>query len=412
MLTDFRYAIRMLIKSPAFSIIAIVALALGIGANTAIFSVLDAVLLRPLPYPQSERLVLLREKMQLFDSGSVGYPNFLDWRAGQRTLTDLAIFRHDSVNLSSRGDETPPERVDSVSQSWNLLSIVGLKPLLGRDFLEKEDVPGGPKVVLISEGLWKRRFGASKTVIGQQLKVDAVPREIVGVVPDEVQLVPKAQVYLTLGDLRAAKNILERDNHPGFSALGRLRPGVTLTQARADLNNIARELTRRYPATNTGRTVNARQLLETVVGDYRQNLHLLLVAVGCVLLIACANVTNLQLARALARGKELAVRTAMGASRGRLMRLMLIESALLGLIGGIAGLLIAVWSLGAIHALSPPNVARFQETRLDFLTLAFTAAIAVLCGIVVGIWPAWRVSRLASLSGVLHETGSRGGSDS
>jgi len=411
-MNDLRYAIRMLIKSPAFSVIAVVALALGIGANTAIFSVLDAVLMRPLPYPDSDRLVLLREKMPIFDTGSVSYPNFLDWRAAQRRFTDLALFRHDSMNLSSRGEETPPARVDGVTQSWNLLSIVGLKPLLGRDFVEKEDVPGAPKVVLISEGLWKRRFGASKKVIGQQLNVDAVPREIIGVVPNEMQLVPKAQVYLPLGDLRAAKGVLQRDNHPGFSALGRLRPGVTLTQARADLDNIAHELTRRYPASNTGRTVNARQLLETVVGDYRQNLHLLLVAVGCVLLIACANVTNLQLARSLARGKELAVRTAMGASRWRLMRLMLIESALLGLIGGMAGLLIAVWSLDAIHALSPPNVARFQETRLDILTLAFAAAIAVLCGILVGIWPAWRVSRLASLSGVLHETGSRGGSDS
>ena len=412
MITDLRYAIRMLIKPPTFSVIAVVALALGIGANTAIFSVLDAVLMRPLPYPDSDRLVLLREKMPIFDTGSVSYPNFLDWRAAQHTLTDLALFRHDSMNLSSRGEETPPERVDGVAQSWNLLSIVGLKPLLGRDFVEKEDVPGAPRVVLISEGLWKRRFGASKKVIGQQLNVDAVPREIIGVVPNEMQLVHKAQVYLPLGDLRAAKGVLQRDNHPGFSALGRLRPGVTLTHARADHDNIAHELNRRYTASNTGRTVNARELLETVVGDYRQNLHLLLVAVGCVLLIACANVTNLQLARSLARGKELAVRTAMGASRWRLMRLMLIESALLGLIGGMAGLLIAVWSLDAIHALSPPNVARFQETRLDILTLAFAAAIAALCGILVGIWPAWRVSRLASLSGVLHEAGSRGGSDS
>jgi putative ABC transport system permease protein len=411
-MTDLRYAIRMLIKSPAFSIIAIVALALGIGANTAIFSILDAVLMRPLPYPDSDRLVLLREKMPLFDTGSVSYPNFLDWRAAQQTLTDLALFRHDSVNLSSRGEETPPERVDGATVSWNLLPIVGVKPLLGRDFIEKEDVAGAPKVVLISKGLWHRRFGGSPKVIGQQLNVDAVPREIVGVLPNEMQLIRKAQVYLPLGDLRASKNVLQRDNHPDFSALGRLRPGVTLTQARADLDNIAHDLTWRYPASNTGRTVNARELLETVVGDYRQNLHLLLVAVGCVLLIACANVTNLQLARALARDKELAVRAAMGASRWRLMRLMLIESAILGVIGGAMGLLIAVWSLDAIHALSPPNVTRFQETRLDFLTLAFTAAIALLCGILVGIWPAWRVSRLASLSGVLHEAGSRGGSDS
>jgi putative ABC transport system permease protein len=401
----------MLLKAPAFTIIAIAALALGIGANTAIFSVVEAVLLRPLPYPEPDNLILLREKMQLFDTGSVAYPNFLDWRAMQRSFTDIGLYRHDSVNLASRGEETPPERVDAATVSWNLFSIVGLKPVLGRHFIAEEDVPGARQVVLISKGLWQRRFGGSPKVIGQQLKVDAVAREIIGVVPNEMQLVPKAQIYIPLGDLRAARNVLQRDNHPGFSALARLRPGVTLTQARADLDQIAANLARRYPASNTGRTVNARELLETVVGDYRQNLNLLLVAVGCVLLIACANVTNLQLARALTRSKELAVRTAMGASRWRLMRLLLIESALLGLIGGVAGLLIAVWSLDAIHALSPPNIARFQETRLDFLTLGFTAAIAVVCGILVGLWPAWRVSRLASLSGVLHEAGSRGGSD-
>jgi putative ABC transport system permease protein len=411
MLTDIRYALRMLLKAPAFSVIAIVALALGIGANTAIFSVIDAVLLKPLPYPQPDQLVLLREKMPLLDTGSVSYPNYLDWRAQNRSFTDLALFRRDAMNLSSRDEASPPERVAGAVVSWNLLRIVGLKPIVGRDLIETDDVPGGPKVALISEALWKNRFGASRKVLGQQLIVDAVPREIVGVVPDEMQLMRKAQVYLPLGDLRADKNVLQRDNHPGFSALGRLRPGVSLKMAREDLDNIARQLTRKYPGSNTGRSVNVMELLESAIGHYRQNLHLLLVAVGCVLLIACANVTNLQLARALARGKELAVRAAMGASRWRLMRLMLIESAILGVVGGIAGLLIAVWSLDAIHALSPPNVARFQETRLDFLTLGFSAATALICGILVGVWPAWRVSRLASLSVVLHEAGSRGGSE-
>ena len=187
---------------------------------------------------------------------------------------------------------------------------------------------------------------------------------------------------------------------------------MNLTQARADLDIIAHELTRKYPASNTGRTINALTLLDAGVGDYRGNLNLLLVAVACVLLIACANVANLQLARALSRGKELAVRAAMGASRWRLMRLLLIESAVLGLVGGAFGLLVAVWSLDVIHSLSPPQSLRFQETRIDLVTLAFAMTIALLCGIVVGVWPAWRVSRLASLSGVLHEAGTRSGSDS
>src|SRR5450432_2688137 len=401
MLTDFRYAIRMLNKAPAFSVIAIVALALGIGANTAIFSVVDAVLLRPLPYPQPDQLVLLRERMPISESGAVSYPNFLDWRAAQRGFTDLALYRRDSMNLSSRGEETPPERVDGGVMTWNMLRVVGLKPILGRDFSEAEDVPGGPKVALISEGLWRRRFAASPKVLGQQLVVDAVPREIVGVLPNEMKVMRAAQVYLPLGDLRADKTVVQRDNHPGFSALGRLKGGVTLRQAQADFDLIARDLTRRYPASNSGRSVNARTLLNATVGDYRQSLDLLLAAVACVLLIACANVANLQLARALSRGKELAVRAAMGASRWRLMRLLLIESAVLGAVGGAAGVLIAIWSLDAIHLLSPQNVMRFQETQIDLLTLAFATGIALLCGILVGIWPAWRVSRLVSLSGVL-----------
>ncbi len=413
MLIDLRYALRMLFKSPVFSLIAIIALALGIGANTAIFSVVDAVLLRPLPYPQSDQLVLLRERIaNLFETGSVSYPNYLDWLTSQHSLTDLALVRSESMNLSSQGQDTPPERVGGGSVTANFLTIMQMPPILGRDFTHADDLPNGPRVALISEGLWKRRFGGAKNIIGKQLIVDTVPREIIGVVPEEVRVIRKAQVFVPFSDLRADKNVLERGNHPGFTAIGRLKPGVTLRQARADFDNIAGNLQKRYPDSNTGRTVNLRTMLEATVGDYRASLNLLLVAVACVLLIACANVANLQLARALSRGKELAVRAAMGASRWRLVRLFLIESTLLALIGAVAGLVIAIWSFDVIHALSPAHAARFQETRLDFATLTFTAAIAIVCGILVGIWPAWRVSRLASLSGVLHEAGTRSGSDS
>ena len=180
----------------------------------------EAVLLRPLPYPESDKLILLREKMPIFDSGSVAYPNYLDWRAMQRSFTDLALYRPDSMNLSGRGEESSPERIRGGVMTWNMMRIVGLKPILGRDFTEAEDVPGGPKVALISEGLWKRRFGSSKKVLGQQLMVDAVPRMIVGVLPNEMRAMRAADVYIPLGDLRAEKNILQRDNHPGF-----LRPG-------------------------------------------------------------------------------------------------------------------------------------------------------------------------------------------
>jgi putative ABC transport system permease protein len=413
MLIDLRYAIRMLLKAPAFTVIAVGALALGIGANTAIFSMVDAVLLRPLPYPQSDRLVLLREKvLGLFDTGAVSYPNYLDWRASHHTLTDLALVRSESMNLSSQMQDTPPERVNGGLVTANFLTVTQMPPILGRNFTEAEDIPNGPRVALISEGLWKQRFGGAKNVIGRKLIVDTVPREIIGVFPAEMRVFRKGEVIVPLSDLRADKNVLERNNHPGFTAIGRLKPGVTLAQARADFDNIGRNLAKRYPDSNTGRGINTRTLLEATAGDYRASLNLLLVAVLCVLLIACANVANLQLARALSRGKELAVRAAMGASRWRLVRLLLIESTVLALAGAIAGLVIAIWSFDAIHALSPAQASRFQETRLDLPTLAFTAGIAVVCGILVGIWPAWRVSQLASLSGVLHETGTRSGSDS
>lgn len=411
-MSDLRYAFRVLVKSPGYSIAAILTLALGIGATTAIFSLVNAVLLRPLPYPNPKQLILLRERTSIFGSDPVSYPNFLDWRAAQRGFTDLALYRRASMNLSSRGKETAPERIEGAVMTFNLIQIVGLKPILGRDFTAAEDVVGGPKVAMIGEGLWRHRFGGSPSVIGQQLMVDTVPRAIVGVLPNKMGVVRSAQVFIPLGDLRADKDILERGNYPGFSSVGRLKPYVTLEKARADLDGIARDLERRYPNSNTGRRITARTLLEATVGDYRQNLGFLLVAVSGVLLIACANVANLELARALSRRKEIAVRAAMGASPWRLMRLVSIESAMLGLIGGAAGLIIATLSLGFIRALSPTHAARFQETRLDLTTLGVTATVAVVSGLLVGIWPAYRVSRLASLTGVLHDAGTRGGSDS
>ena len=215
---------------------------------------------------------------------------------------------------------------------------------------------------------------------------------------------------MPLSELRAAENVLQRDNHPGFTAIGRLKPAITLKQADADLDNIARDLERKYPASNTNRRVNAQPLLEAAVGDYRHALNLLLAAVGCVLLIACANVANLQLARALARGKELAVRAALGASRWRLARQLLTESSVLAFLGAALGVILAIWSLDAILALSPSNVPRFRETHIDLRALLFTASVALGCGLLVGIWPAWQISSTASLTTALHESGTRGGS--
>ena len=408
----------MLRKQPGFTAIAILTLALGIGANTSIFSVVNAVLLRPLPYPEPDRLVLIRERTNIFDSGSVSLPNYLDWRGSQRGFTDLALFRRGDANLSGATNDVEAERVSSARVSYNFLSVLGVPPELGRDFRESDDVPHCKKVALISDGLWKRRFGGSRGVIGQSIMLDGVQREIIGVLPANVQLPRKVQVFITLEDLRADKDYVDRDNHPGFSALGRLKPNVALAQGTADLNTIAAELERRYPDSNAGRRVTTLILLDSAVKDYKHGVTLLLAAVGCVLLIACANVANLQLARALGRERELAVRAALGASRRQLAKQVFIESAILAVLGAVAGVLLALWGLDAIKAIAPgssasfapSDAARFQEANLDFKVLAFTAAVAIGTGLLVGVWPALRVSRTASLTLSLHE-GSRGTSD-
>lgn len=407
---DFRYALRMLAKQPAFTAIAILTLALGIGANTAIFSVVNAVLLRPLPYPQPERLVRVRERTPVFDSGSVSYPNFTDWRASQHSFTDIALYRLGDSNLSSADEQGEPERANAGVVTYNFFSILGVLPVLGRDFRESDDTSGSAKVAIISDGLWRRRFGGSPAVIGQQLLVNGVPREIIGVASPRLEIPRQAKLFIPLAELRADKDILKRDNHPGFSVLGRLKPGVTLDQALADLNGIAIELEKRHPDTNTGRRVSAMELLESAIGDYRNGLSLLVAAVICVLLIACANVANLQLARALTRDRELAVRAALGANRFALTRQVLVESVLLSVAGGIGGVLIALWTIDAIKALAPVNVTRFTQINLDLPVLLFTGAISIGAGLLVGLWPAWRMSRRASLTLALHE-GSRGASD-
>lgn len=411
MLDDLRFASRQLVKNPGFSLIAIFALALGIGANTAIFSVVNAVLLRPLPYPDPDKLVLLRESSNAFTHGSVGYMNWLDWHAGQRSFTELALARRDSFNLSPGAGVGVPQRVKGLRASAGLLPVLGLKPVIGRDLTPAEDLPGASMVALISENLWHKDFGGSPSILGKTALIDGLEREIVGVFPSQLQFGRNPDVILPLGELVSSEGMQSRDNHQGFSAVGRLKPGVTLDQAKSDLNAIAIELEKKYPKTNTGRRVTMSSLFEMTVRDYRGSLNLLLAAVGCVLLIACANVANLQLARALARSKEMAVRAALGASRWVIARQLLIESSLIAVIGAIAGVLLTIWSLDAILALTPANVPRFNQTNIDISVLLFTTFAALVAGILVGVWPAWRISHTASLSVALNDIGARGSSD-
>ncbi len=411
MLDDVRYAFRLLLKNPSVTIVAIFALALGIGANTAIFSVINAVLLRPLPYPDAGKLIVLRERSHTFERGAVGYMNWLDWHASQKSFTDLTLVRREATNFSLGSGVGSPERLHGLRASSGFLSVMGLKPKIGRDLTAADDTAGAPNVALISENLWRKHFAGSPSVLGRRALINGLEREIIGVFPAELQFGRNPDVLLPLSEIANEPGMRNRDNHQGFWAIGRLKPGVTMLQAMSDLDAIAIDLEKKYPQTNTARRVTMRPLFETTVGDYRASLNLLLAAVVCVLLIACANVANLQFARALARYRELAMRAALGASRWVIARQLLIESTLLAVIGAIAGVFLTLWSMDAILALTPPRLPRFHEAKIDMNVLAFTTLAALLAGVLVGVWPAWRISNAKSISLALHEAGGRSASD-
>jgi putative ABC transport system permease protein len=379
----------MLFKNPGFSLIAIITLALGIGANAAIFSVVNAVLLRPLPFKDPDRLMMIREtKLPQFPEFAVASGNFLDWKKQATVFEQLVAFRFSSFNLIGAGD---PERLSGYSVSEGFFSMLGAPPQLGRDFLAEEYQPGRSNVVILSNGVWQSRFGGDPKVLGQAITLDGQSYNIVGVMPASFAFGGREAGLWTPQAFTAQ----HAQNHGGhsFAAMGRLKPGVTVDQARSEMVAIAGRLAAQYPDVNTGWSVKIMPILEFTVRSIKPALVVLLGAVAFVLLIACANVANLLLARAAGRQKEIAIRTAMGAGRSRIARQLLTESMLLAFVGGVAGLLLAKWGMDLLLKLAPQGLPRMGDVSLDGRALAFTAAITLLTGMVFGLVPALQSSK-------------------
>src|SRR5881275_1606441 len=391
-MSNLRFAFRQVIKNPAFSAIAIITLALGIGANTAIFSIVNAVLLRPLPYPDADRIMVLSESSGPGQDFSVALPDYFDWQHDNTVFEHLACTHKESRNLSGiPGRE--PERVSCASVTRNFFNIVGLPAEIGRTFSEDEDKVGAPPVVVISDRLWQRAFNRDPAVLGRSITLHDQSVTIIGVMPPEMTSPQDTDIWFSL--MRRSNNPawMDRSHHPMIYVWGKLKPGVTVAQARSEMKTIAARLEKAYPETNAGNTVVVTPLLDNLVGKYRTNLGLLLGAVGLVLLIACANLANLFAARGAARSREFAIRAAVGASRGQIVKQLLVESFAVAIIGGALGFFIALWARDALSILAPQSASRFQDIPFDPLVLMFTLAIASLTTVLFGVWPAWQSSR-------------------
>jgi putative ABC transport system permease protein len=395
----------MLIKKPGFAIIAVLTLALGIGANTAIFGVINAALIRSLPYHNPERLVLLSGSVAGRDRGLISMQELQEFQARNRSLEDLTGFLSQSVNLT--GGERP-DRVRGAYVTANFFQVFKLAPVLGRAFAAGEDRQGAEKVAVVNENLWRRRLGGDPDLTGKKLILNGEPFSVIGVVPAEFRQPFDPEVEVWMAAPMYPGNTAQRDFRFLLGA-GHLRPGVGLAQANAECAVIADQLAKAYPKENTGRGAKVEYFRELMVGELRRMLYLLFAAVGVILLIACANLANLLLARGLARRREIAVRAAMGASRGRLIRQLLTEAALLSLIGGALGLLLAHWGLEALLKL-PQNFVRGEDVRVDTIVLLFTLGVAAATGLLFGLAPALQLAR-PDLHATLKE-GGRGGGES
>ena len=407
-MNNVRFALRQLIKAPGFTFLAVLTLGLGIGLNTSIFSVVNAVLLRPLPYPDASRLGIVMETSRAMPEISFALPDYLDYRPDNTVFEQFAISRRDSYNLSGlEGRE--PEQVSGALVTANFFQVIGLKAQLGRTFTEEEDRVGGSAFAVISDSLWQRLFARDTNVLGRVLTFGNQPYTVIGVVPPEMFSPRTVEVWFPLMRRTDNKDWQDRENHMGLVGWARLKRGVSLENAQTQLTGIAQRLAKQYPRSNAENGVKLSQFLENQVGEYRASLKLLLGAVFVVLLIACANLANLLAARGAARSREFAIRLAIGATRMQIVRQLLIESLILAVVGGLLGLMLAAWGRDLLVALSPPTVRRFQETRIDLWVLLFTGALAIGTSLLFGLWPAWQISRTDAQ--VALAAGGRGASD-
>jgi predicted permease len=393
LMQDLKFALHMLAKSPAFTAVAILTLALAIGANTALFSIVNGVLLNPLPYPQPDQLVTLHESKPNFNTGSISYPNFLDWQKDNRTLSAVAVSRSYSFSLTGMG---PAEQAQAQLVTSDFFPILGVKPATGRMFVPADDQIGAAPVALISAGFWKRKFGSAPDVAGKSLTLDGMAYTIIGVLPWDFDLIldsfSPSEIYVPV--VQWNNNLLfNRGAGLGFHGIGRLKSGVTIGQARADFAAITKNLAAAYPDVDRGIGAALIPFRQRMLGDVKSILLVLFCAVGFVLLIACANIANLLLARSNARMREFAVRAALGAGKSRLIRQLLTESLLLGAVGGALGLLLASWGMRAALNALPDTLPRSGEIHIDLRVLLFTAAATLLAGILFGLVPALKISR-------------------